>query len=255
MLIDTHCHLDLEHYDNDRDTVIQRAIQKKIKKIINIGIDINSSKRAVSLAQQYAIIYAAVGIHPNDCAGFQEDDLNHIKQLTRQEKVVAIGEIGLDYYRMIVPKELQKDVFQKQLRLACTLKLPVVIHNREAHNDIRMILKMSEFETLSGVLHSFTGDISFLEEVLELDYYISFTGIITFPKSNFEELIKKVPVERLLLETDSPFLTPVPFRGKRNEPAFVTYTAQKIAEIKNIPYEELLKITGKSASNLFKFQE
>ena len=255
MLIDTHCHLELEHYNKDRDSVIQRAIQKKIKKIINIGIDLNSSKQSVALAQQYATIYAAVGIHPNDCATFKENDIVRLKQLTKQNKVIAIGEIGLDYYRMIIPKKKQEEVFQEQLRLACSLNLPVIIHNREANIDILQILKKKEFDSVTGVLHSFSGDIAFLEKILELGYYISFTGVITFPKSNYEALIKKVPLERLLLETDSPFLTPVPFRGKRNEPAYLTYIAQKIAQVKNISYEELIKTTNKSASNLFKFQE
>jgi TatD DNase family protein len=255
MLIDTHCHLDLEHYDPDRDNVIQRAIQKKIKKIITIGIDLESSKKAVSLSQRYAIIYCAVGIHPNDCANLKDNALSGIRQLAKQKKVIAIGEIGLDYYRMITPKEEQKEIFQKQLQLAITLNLPVIIHNREAHEDLFNILKKKEFETLTGVLHSFSGKVSFLESILDLNFYISFTGVVTFKRNNCESLVERAPVERMLLETDSPFLTPEPFRGKRNEPAYLTYTAKKIAQVKNISLEELVKTTGKSATNLFKFSD
>jgi TatD DNase family protein len=252
MLIDTHCHLDLEHYDQDRDMVIQRAIQKKIKKMINIGIDLASSERAVSLAQKYAVLYAAVGIHPNDCVKAKEHDLSRIRQLVKQKKVVAIGEIGLDYYRMTASKEKQKEFLIKQLQMALSLNLPVIIHNREAHDDIFKILNKTEFNTLTGVLHSFSGDASFLTAVLALNFDISFTGVVTFKKNNCESLVRDVPIERLLLETDSPFLTPVPFRGKRNEPSYLTYIAQKIADIKNISFEELVKITGKNAIKLFK---
>jgi TatD DNase family protein len=255
MLIDTHCHLDFEHFDQDRDNVIQRAIQKKIKKIITIGTDIASSEKAVSLSQKYAIIYAAVGIHPNDCAATDENDLAQVRQLTAHQKVIAIGEIGLDYHYMHASKEKQKDIFKLQLRLAQSLDLPVIIHNRDAHEDMYTILSQKEFSTINGVLHSFSGDEAFLNAVLTLNFLVSFTGVVTYKKYNCEALVVTAPVERLLLETDSPFLTPVPFRGKRNEPAYMIYSAQKIAQIKNITLEELAETTGKNAINLFKFTE
>jgi TatD DNase family protein len=255
MLIDTHCHLDFELYDQDREIVIQRAIQNKIKKIITIGIDLASSENSVSLAQKYAVIYAAVGIHPNNCANYKEDDLIRIQQLAKQKKVIAIGEIGLDYYRKNASREQQKDFFIKQLQLALSLNLPVIVHNREAHDDIYEILNKQEFNELTGVLHSFSGDESFLKAILELNFNVSFTGVVTFKKNNCESLVKKVPIDRLLLETDSPFLTPIPFRGKRNEPAFLTYIAQKISDIKSTDIEDLIKITGKNAIKLFNLSE
>jgi TatD DNase family protein len=255
MLVDTHCHLDLEQYDQDRDKVIQRAIQNKIKKIVTIGTDIMSSEKAVSLAEKYAIIYAAAGIHPNDCAMTKEDDILRIKQLTDNKKVIAIGEIGLDYYHMKASKEQQMDIFERQLHLAQSLNLPVIIHNRDAHADIYAVLKQREYASVNGVLHSFSGDEAFLEAILDLHFMVSYTGVVTFKKNTCESLVKNTPFESLLLETDSPFLTPVPFRGKRNEPAYLIYTAQKIAQIKNIDIEELADTTGKNALNLFKFNE
>jgi TatD DNase family protein len=252
MLIDTHCHLDFSQFDNDREKVIQRAIKNKVNRIITIGTDLNSSQKAIELAEKFAVIYAAVGIHPNDCTGFEDINYDQLKALSAHNKVVALGEIGLDYYRMSIPVKQQHEIFRKQVKVAHSLKLPVIIHNRDAHNDLYNILLEENAAEISGVMHSFTGDVQFLESVLALNFYISFTGAITFKNANYDAIIDKVPLERLLLETDSPFLTPVPFRGKRNEPAYIKYIAEKIAQVKKISVAELAKITSENAKNLFK---
>ncbi len=252
LFVDTHAHLDFDLYDEDREIVIQRAIKNGIAAILTIGVDVESSKRAVDLAEKYATVFAAVGIHPTECGDIPDRDFDLIEELAQHPKVVAIGEIGLDYYHMRAPKEVQKNAFLYQIHLAQRLDLPVVVHNREAHADVLEILTDKKLSDLSGVLHSFSGDEKFLEEVLETNFFISFTGNITFKNSKVEDLVKNVPVERLLLETDSPFLTPVPLRGKRNEPAFIVHTAQKIAEIKEMEVEDLGHITTENAKHLFK---
>jgi TatD DNase family protein len=252
MLIDTHCHLDFSQFDNDREKVIQRAIKNKVSRIITIGTDLDSSQKSIELAEKFAVIYAAVGIHPNDCLGLKDKYFDQLKALATHEKVVAIGEIGLDYYRMNIPVKKQHDIFKTQVKLAHSLKLPLIIHNRDAHNDIYHILVEEHAEEISGVLHSFTGDAHFLESVLALNFYVSFTGSITFKNAGYDTIIEKVPLERLLLETDSPFLTPVPFRGRRNEPAYLKYISDKIAQVKKISTADLAKITTENARRLFK---
>jgi TatD DNase family protein len=251
MFIDTHCHLDLKQYEQDREKVIQRAIKNKINTIISIGTDLISSQKSIELAEKFAVIYASVGIHPNDCAQIDDKAINQIKKLTAHNKVVAIGEIGLDYYRNYAPVKKQQEIFKSQLKLARSLKLPVIIHNRDAHEDIYNILVDEKAAEIGGVFHSFTGDQHFLESILAFNFYVSFTGSVTFKNSKSKELVQNVPLEKLLLETDSPFLTPVPFRGKKNEPAYITYIAEKIAQIKKISIEELAEITTENAKNLF----
>ncbi len=252
LFVDTHTHLDFDLFDEDREIVIQRAIKNGVAAIITIGVDVESSKRAVELAEKYATVFAAVGIHPTECADIPDRDFDLIEELANHEKVVAIGEVGLDYYHMRAPKEIQKNVFLYQVHFAEKLGLPLIIHNREAHEDIYDLIKTKNISEIGGVLHSFSGEISFLEKILLTDFYISFTGNITFKNSKSEELVKETPLERLLLETDSPFLTPVPLRGKRNEPGFIIHSAKKIAEIKQIEVEELGKITTENAKRLFK---
>lgn len=252
MFVDTHAHLDFDLYNQDREKVIQRAIENQVQAIITIGTDLESSKQAVILAEKYASIFAAVGIHPNDCALIRDEDYQLIRELTRHEKVIALGEIGLDYHHMHADKETQKNVFRKQIRIARDLGLPIIVHNRDSHEDLQKILLSESAQEIGGVLHSFSGEVSFLEKIIKLNFHISFTGNITFKKSSADILIKEVPVENLLLETDSPFLTPVPLRGKRNEPAFVVYIAQKIAEVKNMELDLLAKITTENAKKLFR---
>jgi TatD DNase family protein len=251
MFIDTHTHLQFESYDEDRELVIQRAIKNDIEAIITIGTDIKSSGDALDLAQKFVVVYASVGIHPNDCMNTSETDLDEIEKMAQRDKAIAIGEIGLDYYRLYTPKEKQQDVLRKQVRFARKLGLPIIIHNRDAHEDIYNVLKEEKAEEISGVFHSFSGDIKFLESILALNYHVSFTGPVTFKNTNYNKLIECVPLEQLLLETDSPFLAPVPFRGKRNEPSYIRYIAEKIAQVKGTTTDKLAEITSDNAKNLF----
>ncbi len=252
LFIDTHAHLDFDLYDKDREIVIQHAIKNGVAAIITIGVDLETSKKAIEIAEKYAMVFAAVGIHPTECENVPDRDFDMIEELARHEKVVAIGEVGLDYYHMRAPKEVQKNAFVYQAHLAGKLDLPLIIHNRDSHEDMYELIKTKNIADKGGVMHSFSGDLAFLQKILLTDLYISFTGNVTFKNSKLTPLVEQVPLERLLLETDSPFLTPVPLRGKRNEPGFVIYTAQKIAEIKKISMEELGKITTENALRLFK---
>lgn len=251
MFIDTHAHLDFESFNQDREAVIQRAIANKVTTIISIGTNLETSKKAVRYSESYASIYAAVGIHPSDVAEAKESDYLEIEQLSTHDKVVAIGEIGLDYYRMYTDKETQKAAFKRQIHLARKLRLPLIVHTRESGEDSLNVLIEEGATEVSGVLHSFSGSEDLLKKVLKTNFYVSYTGGVTFKNSTVDSLIKNTPVERMLLETDSPFITPVPFRGKRNEPAFVTHTAKKIAELKGITLEELAEITSENAQHLF----
>ncbi len=251
MLIDTHAHLNYESYDEDRELVIQRAIENGLTAIITIGTDVETSRISIGLAEKYSPVFAAVGIHPTDCAEVTDVDFDAIQEMAIHPKVVAIGEVGLDYYHMRAPKEVQDKTFRRQIELAHKLKLPLIIHNRDSHDDMLKVLSDSAAADNGGVMHSFSGDEEFLLKVLELGLHISYTGNLTFKKSDAAPLIKITPLERMLLETDSPFLTPVPLRGKRNEPAFLIHTAHKIAEIKNISLEEISQISSENAIALF----
>ena len=255
MFIDTHTHLQFESYNDDRELVIQRAIKNDIDAIITIGTDIKSSRDALDLAKKFAVVFASVGIHPNDSENTSDSDLDEIEKMAQIDKIVAIGEIGLDYYRQYSPKEKQQIVLRKQVQLARKLRFPIIIHNRDAHEDIYRILKEERAEEVSGVFHSFSGDINFLKSILNLNYCVSFTGPVTFKNTNYNKLIEYVPLEQLLLETDSPFLTPVPFRDKRNEPSYLRYIAEKVAQVKGITIEKLAEITSDNARNLFQISK
>jgi TatD DNase family protein len=252
MYIDTHCHLHFNQFDDDREKVIQRAIQNKIDAIITIGTDISTSKQAIALAEKFAIVYAAVGIHPNDSNEVKNDEIDTIEKLFTQNKIVALGEIGLDYYRLQSSKEQQMKIFRLQVQLARKLQVPVIIHNRDAHEDLLNIIMEEKVHQVSGVLHSFSGSESFLDAALKQNLFISFTGVVTFKNTNYYKLVDRVPLEQILLETDSPFLSPEPFRGKRNEPSYLIYSAEKIAQIKGIPIEKLAEVSSENARNLFR---
>ncbi len=251
MLIDTHAHLGFDSFDEDRELVIQRAIESGVSAIITIGTDVATSEQAVHLADKYATVFAAVGIHPTDCKEVTENDFSAIRKMAGHEKVIAIGEIGLDYYHMRADKKIQKETFEKQVKIAREQQLPLIIHNRESHEDMLDCLSNANVSEVGGVMHSLSGDANFLTKILKLDLHVSFTGNITYKKSTSEGLVADVPLERLLLETDSPFLTPVPLRGKRNEPAFIVHTAQKIADLKHLPLPEIQKATSDNAVKLF----
>ncbi|HAA89745.1 MAG: Deoxyribonuclease YabD [Thermoanaerobacterales bacterium 50_218] len=250
-LIDTHAHLTDPEYDEDRFEVIARAQDAGLEKIICVGYEITSSRRAVALAEEYECLYAAIGVHPHDAAQVTERAWDALRILAGMEKVVAIGEIGLDFYRNLSPPQVQEKVFRKQLELACELQLPVIIHDREAHQDVLRILK--EFPEAPGVvIHCFSGDLQMAEECLVRGYYISIAGPVTFPKAKkLEDVVKSFPLERLLLETDCPYLAPQPWRGKRNEPGYLPAIAEAVARIKGVSLEEVAATTTENARRFF----
>lgn len=259
-LIDTHCHLDFEAFDRDRLATLERAWQAGVKKILNLGIDVNSSLNAMRLAEASETVYAAVGIHPNS-DDINNNKLKQIKRLAKYPIVVAIGEIGLDYYREYNDHAVQKKIFKQQLDIAAELELPVIVHNRQADMDVEMFLMewheqlSSEKSPLSerpGVLHSFSSSYDFAQKMIERNFFIGISGPITYNNGvNIRELVKAIPLEKVLIETDAPFLTPHPYRGKRNEPAYVIYVGQKIAELHALSVVEIATITSKNAGKLF----
>ena len=250
MLVDSHAHLEDEKYDKDREEVIEEC-KKDLTFLINVGSNILTSKQSIKLAHNYDFIYASVGIHPHD-AQKEFDKVEEIERLALQEKVVAIGEIGLDYYYNDPPKEFQKEVFIKQIRLAKKLNLPIIIHDRDAHGDILDILKQEWTKDLRGVFHSYSGSVEMAFQAIEMNFYISLGGPVTFKNAKKpKEVVKAVPIEKLLIETDSPYLTPEPYRGKRNTPVYVKFVAEKIAELREMSYEEVCRITAENAIKLF----
>lgn len=250
MLIDTHCHLDFPEFNQDRDEVIKRAKDKGISHIINIGSSLEGSLESIELSQKYDFIFAAVGFHPHEADKFNQQIQNTLEGLVKKDKVVAIGEIGLDYYKNYSKIENQKSLFISLVKLAKDFNLPLIIHNRQAQEDTLKILK--EAMPLKAVVHCFSGNENFLKECLDLGFLISFTCNITYPKAeNLRDLVKITPMHRLLLETDAPFLPPQEFRGKRNEPAYVKLLAEEIARIKEISFEEVAKVTTENTKHLF----
>lgn len=252
MLFDTHVHLNADQFEDDVDEVIQRAKDTGVEKMIVVGFDEKTIKKAMKLVETYEFLYAAVGWHPVDAIDLTEDYLAWIEELASHPKVVAIGETGLDYHWEKSPKDVQKEVFKKQIRLAKRVKLPIIIHDRNAHQDIVNVLEEENAKEVGGIMHCFGGDISIAKACLEMNFHISFGGPVTFKNASLpKEVVKEIPLDRLLIETDAPFLAPHPYRGKRNEPAYVKLVAEKIAELKNITYEELAQKTTENAKKLF----
>lgn len=252
MLIDSHAHLDDERFDKDRDRIIKSLKEFGIELVINPGADINSSIKAVALSEKYDNIYAAVGVHPHDAKDMDKSTIELLKSFTSRKKVIAIGEIGLDYYYDNSPRDIQKKRFKEQIELAKEVNLPIIVHSRDASEDTYNILKEAQDGTLKGVLHCYSGSVEMAMEYIKLGFYISLAGPVTFKKARVpKEVAKAVPIDRLLVETDSPYLTPEPYRGKRNEPTFVRYVAGTIAELRNMPFEELASKTGENAKRLF----
>jgi TatD DNase family protein len=252
MLFDSHAHIDDEKFDIDRDQVIQRAIENGVTGMINVGACMASSARSIALAEKYENVYAAVGIHPHDAQNALDADYDQLAQWATLEKVVAIGEIGLDYYYDFSPREVQHSVFVRQLDVARQTDKPFIIHDRDAHGDLLNILK-KHAKGLKGVLHCFSGSFEMAQEVIKMGYYISVAGPVTFKNAaKLPEIVAKVPLERLLIETDSPYLTPQPYRGKRNEPAYVRLVAQQVANLRGMALDDLAKATSENVRNLFK---
>jgi TatD DNase family protein len=251
-LIDTHAHLQWPDFDKDREQVIKRAFDAGVRAIVNIGYDLNASCEAVRIAHAHEDIYAVVGIHPHNAKTIHANLLSPLRELAQRSKVVAIGEIGLDYYRHLSPRIQQKEAFEQQIRLAKELELPVVIHDREAHADVLEVVR-SYGKDVTGVMHCFSGSVEMAREAIKLGYLISLAGPVTFPNArNLHQLVQNLPVESVVLETDCPWLAPQPHRGKRNEPAFIVETARKVAELKGIPFEELVEATSENAKRLFR---
>lgn len=253
MLFDTHAHLNAEQYNEDLEQVIERAKSEKVEKIVVVGFDRPTITRAMELIEEYDFIYAAIGWHPVDAIDMTDEDMAWIKDLSQHEKVVAIGEMGLDYYWDKSPKDVQKEVFRRQIALAKEVNLPIVIHNRDATEDVVTILKEEGAAEVGGIMHCFTGSLETAKACMEMNFYISFGGPVTFKNAKKpKEVVKEIPSDRLLIETDCPYLTPVPFRGKRNEPSYVKYIAEQIAELREISFEELAELTTKNAKKVFR---
>jgi TatD DNase family protein len=249
--IDSHCHLDMADYTDDCGAVMQRAAQAGVRKIMTIGTDINSSVAALGLARQYPALACSVGIHPHEAAGFAEA-CEQLAELARHREVRAIGEIGLDYAGNDIAKDAQQQLFRRQLQLAKDLRLPVIIHDREAHGDVMAILRELAPFPAGGVMHCFSGDSRLAREVIALGFYISISGVVTFNKAQMlQDTVRVTPLDSLLLETDGPFLTPTPYRGRRNEPAYVLYTAQKVADLKGLSLAETVRRTTENTMKLF----
>jgi TatD DNase family protein len=248
-IFDSHAHYDDAKFDEDRDELISSLPSKGIIGVINCGADLKSSAQSVKLSEKYDYIYAAVGVHPHEAKDFGDDTLNELRRLAANKKVVAIGEIGLDYYYDFSPREKQIEVFEKQLILAAELNLPVITHNRDAHEDTLNILKKHRPK---GVLHCFSGSAETAREIVKLGMFIGLGGAVTFKNAKKPlEVAATVPDEFLLIETDAPYMAPVPFRGKRCDSAMIPYTAEKIAEVRNTTAQEILNLTAENAKRLF----
>ena len=252
MLFDTHAHYDDEAFDADRDALLTALPQRGVGLILNPGCDVESSRKAVTYAAAYPHVYAAVGIHPENCGGCTADDLAAIRALAQQPKVVAIGEIGLDYYwEDNPPRAFQQTVFRKQLALAAELDLPVIVHDREAHGDCLAIIK--EFPTVTGVFHCFSGSPEMAEELLKRGWYLGFDGPITYKNAKrAPEVAAVTPLERIVVETDAPYMAPVPMRGKRNDSRYLPYVIEKLAEWKGVTAEEMTHVTWENGKRLFR---
>ena len=248
-MIDSHAHLTVKKYRNDLGAVLARAREAGVSAIVNIGFDADSSADGVHLAEEHSDLFAAVGVHPHDANTVDDFLLSYLEELSANPRVVAIGEIGLDFYRDLSPRRTQEDVFVKQLALAKKVGLPVIIHNRDAHRRVMEILRSEKAS--SGVMHCFSGDMGLARQVLDLGFYISFAGPITYNGGKAGDVMRKMPPDRLLVETDCPYLTPVPYRGKRNEPAYVRYVLERVARFMGKPVEEVEALTDENARRFF----
>jgi TatD DNase family protein len=257
-LVDTHCHLDMSPLNSRPEALLTAAHEAGVDTMITVGIDLDSSRRAISLAQRYTGVFATVGIHPHNVATITERDYEKLREMVHNDydaRVVAYGEIGLDFVKLHTPTDLQIVHFRRQLQLAKELQLPIVVHNREAHAQIMAILREESPFPAGGVMHCFSGDIHLAEQVMELGLFISIPGIVTFNNAkDMQEVARLIPLTALLLETDAPFLAPVPMRGKQNEPAFLPHTARRIAQLRDESPQVIARCTTANANRLFRLQ-
>ncbi|WP_164670610.1 TatD family hydrolase [Virgibacillus doumboii] len=256
MLFDTHVHVNARDFFDDRDETIQRAFDAGVKYMVVVGFDRETIPIAMEIAEQYETIYAAVGWHPVDAVDMKDEDLAWIEELSAHPKVVAIGEMGLDYHWDKSPKDVQKEVFRKQIALAKKVNMPIIIHNREATEDIMEVLQEEDANEVGGIMHCYNDSAEFVQAFLDMNFYISLGGPVTFKNATLpKDVAVEVPLDRLLVETDAPFLAPHPNRGKRNEPAYVKLVAEKIAELREMPFDELSNITTQNALTFFGIQK
>lgn len=248
-MIDSHAHLAAKTYRKDLDAVLRRSRDAGVTSILTVGYDMASSEAGVRLAEKYDDVYAAVGVHPHDATTLNLDALGRLEELAASPKVVAMGEIGLDFYRNLSPRRAQEDAFRLQIGLAKDLGLPIIVHDRDAHQRTVQVLR--EERVSHGVLHCFSGDMNLARQGVEIGLYISFAGPITFNGKKAAEILSRIPEERILIETDCPYLTPVPYRGKRNEPAYVRYVLERVAQILNRAVREMDALTERNTKNLF----
>ncbi|MBI2988520.1 MAG: TatD family hydrolase [Deltaproteobacteria bacterium] len=256
LLIDSHAHIQGAEFSHDLDEVIRRAKEAGVENIIVVGGagDLSTNDTALELAQSYPGLYATVGMHPHDAKEVSEEALQKLEALAKSPKVVAVGETGLDFYYNHSPRHVQIELFCRFIQMARQTRLPLVVHNREAQREVVEFLRREGKGDLQGVVHCFTGDYEAAREILELGFYLSFTGIITFKNADsLRDVVRKLPLHRILIETDSPYLTPVPHRGKRNEPAFVRFVAEALSEIKGLSLDEVAEATSRNAKALFGF--
>ncbi|ADC49690.1 Metal-dependent DNA hydrolase of TatD family [Alkalihalophilus pseudofirmus OF4] len=252
MLFDTHVHLNADQFEDDVEEVINRAKEAGVSEMVVVGFDEKTINRALELIEKYDMLYAAVGWHPVDAIDMKDEHLVWLEELAAHPKVVALGEMGLDYHWDKSPKEIQKEVFRKQIQLAKKVKLPIVIHNREADQDIVDILEEEKAEEVGGIMHCFGGSVEIAERCLKMNFYISLGGPVTFKNARRpKEVAKHIPMDRLLIETDCPYLAPHPYRGKRNEPAYVKLVAEEIAGLKEVNVDEVANTTRENAKRLF----
>ncbi len=258
VLVDTHCHIEMRSFDRDRKAVIERARSLGVRNMVAVGVDLEDSRRAVTVAGTFDGVFAAVGIHPHDAKKIDGKTYDILKQLADNDRVVAWGEIGLDFFRNLSPRAEQNRRFREQLDLADDLNLPVIIHDRDAHGETLGILKQWKGGRTGGkrgVVHCFSGDTAMAQACIDLGFYISIPATVTYRNANrTRDVVRAVPMERLLIETDAPFLSPEPLRRERNEPAHVLYTARKVAEIRGMEPEQAGEITSRNASELFGFE-
>ncbi len=251
MLFDTHAHLNDPAFDPDREELICGLPEKGVAMVMNVGCCLDSSRDCVQMAQTYPHIYASVGSHPDSASEVNEVVLEEYRMLCKHDKVKAIGEIGLDYYYEDIPREIQQKAFRMQMELAKELNMPVIVHERDAHQDGLMIVK--DFPTVTGVFHCYSGSAEMARQLVNMGWYIGFTGVLTFKNARKAvETASSIPLDRIVLETDCPFMAPEPFRGKRNDPGYLFRMAEKLAEIRNVSVEEIHEITTQNAKNLYR---
>ncbi|MGB7573515.1 MAG: TatD family hydrolase [Thermodesulfobacteriota bacterium] len=253
MLIDSHAHLEMPDFKKDLEAVIQRAKESGVEYIFTVGTEKEDWKRAVEISDSHPSIYVILGVHPHNAKEIDDQTYPTLRGLCRNGKVKAYGEIGLDFFRNLSPRDIQLKRFREQIGLAKELDLPIVIHDREAHRETLEILKSEKAEESGGIIHCFSGDYEMAKACMDMGFYISIPGSITFKNAEgSREIVERIPLESLLVETDAPFLTPEPFRGKRNEPSYVRYTAQKVAEIKKVSFEKVAEITTQNALRVYR---